>query len=171
MVSLRLEEIVHKYRSVACLMSCAFDFPHVCLLQAFAHLVLIAGGTGITPMLQLASATLHHHANQSHVTLLSFSKSNQDICLYRDLVNLHSRCSASFTLKFFASKLHSGEANEGVIEGSIRAFTATQLLDYAGAPISESTMFCVCGPLEWTISTQRLLQQGGVSANHILTWT
>jgi ferredoxin-NADP reductase len=152
-------------------MSCTFVFTHVCLLQAFAHLVLIAGGTGITPMLQLASATLHNPANKSHVTLLSFSKSNQDICLYRDLVNLHSRSSASFALKFFASKLYSGEANESVIEGSIRAFTATQLLDYAGAPISESTMFCVCGPLEWTISTQRLLQQGGVSENHILTWT
>jgi NAD(P)H-flavin reductase len=133
--------------------------------------VLIAGGTGITPMLQLASALLHNPANKTHVTLLSFSKSNQDICLYQDLVNLHGRSSVSFTLTFFASKLSAVDAREGVIEGSIRAFTATQLLEYAGVPISESTMFCICGPLEWMIFTQRLLQQGSVSENHILTWT
>ncbi len=139
--------------------------------QAFAHLVLLAAGTGITPMLQIASATLSNPSNKSHITLLSFSTNDQDVCLYQDLVDMQNLSSSTFTLKLFASQLSSAGARVGVVKGSTRSLTAQQLLQHAGVPNFETTCFCMCGPSDWMAATQQLLQQGGALADHILAWT
>jgi NAD(P)H-flavin reductase len=141
------------------------------LLQAYSRLVLLAGGTGITPLFQIASSLLHNRANKTHVTLLSFSKCDQDVCLYQDLVSLHGIGSTYCTLKFFVSNLSSPNICKDVYEGSVRLFTAQQLLLHVGVPVSETTMFCISGPRDWMVATRSLLKQGGVLDSHILAWT
>ncbi len=121
-------------------------------------------------MFQIASSILHNPANQTHVTLLSFSKGDQDICLYPDLLSLNGLGANSCTLKFFASKISSSNTRKNVQEGSMRTFTAQQLLEQVGFPISETTMFCICGPRDWIFATQSLLKEGGVRDNQILAW-
>ncbi len=133
--------------------------------------MLLAAGTGITPMLQIASATLRNPSNKSHITLLSFSTNDQDVCLYQDLVDLQSLSSSSFTLKLFASQLSATSARVGVVKGSIRSLTAQQLLQHAGVPNFETTAFCLCGPSECMAATQQLLRQGGALDDRILAWT
>jgi NAD(P)H-flavin reductase len=155
------------------------------LLQAFTHLVLLAGGTGITPMYQIASAALRNAANKTHVTLLSFSKHDQDACLYQELIDLqvqavhrhHSTPSSSvaapvsspLNLKFLAGEL-SADAREGFVKGSVRSLNAQQLFELIGAPVSETTVFCMCGPRDWITATQSLLKHGGVHDSQMLAW-
>jgi ferredoxin-NADP reductase len=144
---------------------------HDSLLQAYSHLVLLAGGTGVTPMFQIASSILHNPANKTHVTMLSFSTGDQDICLYQDLVSLQGLGATFFTLKFFASALSAANARQDVNQGSMRLFTSQQLLEHAGVPVSEATMFCISGPRDWIIATQSLLKEGGVLDSRILAWS
>ena len=147
--------------------------------------MLLAGGTGITPMYQIASAALRNAADKTHVTLLSFSKRDQDACLYQELIDLqgqavhrhHSAPSSSvaapvsspLNLKFLAGEL-SADAREGFVKGSVRSLNAQQLLELIGAPVSETTVFCMCGPRDWITATQRLLKHGGVHDSHMLAW-
>ena len=131
--------------------------------------MLLAGGTGITPMLQIASSTLLKSANnQTHITLLSFSSNESDICLHEDLQGLGA---AHCTLKFFASTLSAASTRQGVAKGSMRNFTAQQLLEHAaGVPVSETTMFCMCGPRDFIGSAKKLLRDGGVPDSRVLAW-
>ena len=130
--------------------------------------MLLAGGTGITPMLQIASSTLLKSANQTHITLLSFSSNESDICLHEDLVRLGA---AHCTLKFFASTLSAASTRQGVAKGSMRNFTAQQLLEHAaGVPVSETTMFCMCGPRDFIDKAKKLLSAGGVPDSRVLAW-
>lgn len=132
--------------------------------------MLLAGGTGITPMLQIASSTLLKSANQTHITLLSFSSNESDICLHEDLVRLQLGA-AHCTLKFFASTLSAASTRQGVAKGSMRNFTAQQLLEHAaGVPVSETTMFCMCGPRDFIGSAKKLLRDGGVPDSRVLAW-
>lgn len=139
--------------------------------QTFSTVVLLAAGTGITPMLQIASSTLRNPCNKSRIILLSFSKNDQDVCLHQDLIDLKRLSSPSFTLKFFASQLSAANPHEGVVQGSMQAFTAQMLFEHAGVPSLETTVFCMCGPSGWIAVTQELLRKGGVPDNHILAWT
>ena len=139
--------------------------------QTFSTLVLLAAGTGITPMLQIASSTLRNPCNKSRIVLLSFSKNDHDVCLHQDLIDLKRLSPPSFTLKFFASQLSAANPHEGVVQGSMRALTAQMLLEHAGVPTLETTAFCMCGPSDWIAVTQQLLKRGGVPDNHILAWT
>ncbi len=132
--------------------------------------MLLAAGTGITPMLQIAASSLRHASNQSHITLLSFSSNDQDVCLYRDLVDLQAQNLSFFTLKLFASQLPAANAREGVVCGSIRTLTAQQLLQHAAVPNLDTAAFCMCGPSGWMEATQELLEESGVSASRILAW-
>jgi cytochrome-b5 reductase len=134
-------------------------------------LVLLAGGTGITPMLQIASSTLLNPTNQTHITLLSFSSDEKDICLHEDLVRLQERGADHCTLKFFASTLPAASARQDVAQGSLRKFTAQQLLEHAaGVPVSETTMFCMCGPRDFIDKAKKLLSEGGVPDSRVLAW-
>ena len=147
-------------------------------------MVLLAGGTGITPMFQIASAALRNPDVKSHVTLLSFSKHDQDVCLYQELIDLQAAprhhpspvssvaatISSALNLKFFASELSAADTRKGFIKGSMRSLSAQQLLEHIGAPVSETTCFCMCGPRYWITATHSLLRLGGVHESHMFAW-
>jgi hypothetical protein len=72
-------------------------------------------------------------------------------------------------LKFLAGEL-SADAREGFVKGSVRSLNAQQLFELIGAPVSETTVFCMCGPRDWITATQSLLKHGGVHDSHMLAW-
>lgn len=138
-------------------------------MQAFTDVVLLAGGTGVTPMFQIASAALNNPSNKSRFIILSFSKNEHDICMHEDLIELQRKHSASLTVTFFASQL-SASAEEGVTSGSMRSFSSQQLLDCVGSFPAETTVFCMCGPRDWMAAARALLEQGGVPSRCIHAW-
>jgi cytochrome-b5 reductase len=138
-------------------------------LQAFADVVLLAGGTGITPMYQIASAALANPANKSRFVILSFSKNDRDICMHHDLADLQLKNPSALRVKFFASEV-SASPDCSVCLGSVRSFSAQQLLEHAGAAVCDSTVFCMCGPREFMASARILLEQAGAHASHVHAW-
>jgi ferredoxin-NADP reductase len=138
------------------------------VFQAFAHVVLLAGGTGITPMFQIASAALCNPVSTAHFIILSFSKSDRDICMHQDLLDLQARYPTYLTLKFIVSDMTG--ALDSVIKGSIRTLPAQQLLQHAAAPVCPSSVFCTCGPSDFTATVIALLGQGGVPRDQVLAW-
>jgi cytochrome-b5 reductase len=133
--------------------------------------VLIAAGTGITPLFQIARAILTNPANKAHVTILSFSTHDKDICLYQDLINLQCVSSAFCKLVFFASKLSAAKPRESVIESSTRSITALRLLQHVGDFVPETTLFCLSGPANWIAAARNLLEEGKVDGSRVLVWT
>jgi ferredoxin-NADP reductase len=138
------------------------------VFQAFTHVVLLAGGTGITPLFQIASAALCNPANTAHFITLSFSKSDGDICMHQDLRDLQAQHPTYLTLKFLVSDM-TGALDSG-IKGSIRTLSAQQLLQHAAAPVCPSSLFCTCGPSDFTQAVIALLDQGGVHRDQVLEW-
>jgi ferredoxin-NADP reductase len=120
-------------------------------------------------MYQIASAALANPANKSRFVILSFSKNDHDICMRHDLADLQLKNPSALRVKFFASQV-SSSPECSVLLGSVRTFTAKQLLEQADAPISDSTVFCTCGPKEFMASARALLEQAGVHASNVHAW-
>ena len=100
-------------------------------------LIMIAGGTGITPMYQLASSILKSDQN-TQITLLYANKSKNDILLKSELDELASKF-PKFTIKYTLEDYDS-EWDQG--KGRI---TSADLKDFANS--KDSIAFIVCGPL------------------------
>lgn len=93
---------------------------------------MLAGGTGITPMFQILSAALCNPVNTAHFIILSFSKSDRDICMHQDLLELQAGYPTYLTLKFLVSNMTG--ALDSVINGSVRTLPAQQLLPFSTLP-------------------------------------
>ena len=70
------------------------------ILHHFNHIGIIAGGTGITPMLQLIRDILKHPDDKTKISLLFANQSEDDILLRDELVQLENIHSEQFRLWF-----------------------------------------------------------------------
>ena len=107
------------------------------------HIVMIAGGTGITPMIQALHAILddQHHKEQ-HVTLIYGSQSSDDI-LARELLD---QWEADYSDKLQVVHVLSGEKakEDSSWTGHIGNVDMDILQRYA--PATAETLVLVCGP-------------------------
>jgi len=104
------------------------------------HIALIAGGTGITPMYQLARAVFKNPADKTKVTLVFGNMTEEDVLLKREWEDLESefpnRFRAFYTLDTPPSNWPGGKGH----------ITKDLLKTVLPDPKQENVKVFVCGP-------------------------
>ncbi|KAK4308467.1 hypothetical protein Pmani_019835 [Petrolisthes manimaculis] len=118
-------------------------------------LVLLAAGTGITPMIRLTLAALD---NKRKVLFILFNKTEEDIPWRKELSTLMEQHSSLLTVIHVLSQPAEGWSGE---TGRVRE----ELLEkYVPRPSSQQPLYlCVCGPTPFTKLTHSLLLEAGHS--------
>ncbi len=104
-------------------------------------IVMIAGGTGITPMIQALHAVLGNEEDQTEVVLLYGSRTEEDIIL-KDLLDDWAKSKPNFKVEHYLSD----EPPESAWEGG-RGFISREVLERHLPPgDGDDAMVMVCGP-------------------------
>nr|XP_033774151.1 NADH-cytochrome b5 reductase 1 isoform X2 [Geotrypetes seraphini] len=108
--------------------------------KKFASAVgLIAGGTGLTPMLQLIRAIMKDPNDQTKCSLLFANQTDNDILLRDELKELQTQYPDRFKLWFIVEKAPAEwQYSEGFVNASV-------IKDHLPAP-AEDTLILMCGP-------------------------
>ena len=131
------------------------------------HIAMLSGGTGITPMLQIANHVLQNKADPTVVTLLSFTTTASDIMLQDTLQDLQAASSGRLNVKYICSKAAPEELEKNVLKGSMRGLSEGALVELLGVPTGEQTMVCICGPDGFTEQAKELCDS---RFKHVLVW-
>ena len=122
------------------------------------RILMLAGGTGITPMLQISNHVLSDPNDMTKIHILAFNSTPNDIMLRERLTDMAKSSERQMSINFFCSRTADGEEMPADVEEScMRRMTSRDLLDIItregrgdlsgdDSAISESTMVCVCGP-------------------------
>ncbi|BES91633.1 Oxidoreductase FAD-Hypothetical protein domain [Nesidiocoris tenuis] len=123
------------------------------------HLVLVAAGTGITPMLRLLHWSLQP-SKKVTVKLLFFNKMEKDI-IWKQQFSLLMSTNSRFTVEHVLSDADVGWKGK-------RGWVTLQILQDILPDFSTSVplpyFVCVCGPISFTQLTERYLQDMGYTA-------
>jgi cytochrome-b5 reductase len=108
--------------------------------NAWSHIGMIAGGTGITPMLQVIHRALSDPADKTKVTLVFGNISSDDILLKKELDALAGQYPDRFKVHYTLDK--PTESWKG-----FRGFITSDMLKEAGLPNAsdDKVMVMVCG--------------------------
>lgn len=105
----------------------------------FNHVGLIGGGTGITPLYQIIHEVLKDQKDNTKITLLYGSKTNDDILLKSELDKLVEKYPNQFNVKYFVDQ---GESTKDVTVG----FITKEVLETNLPKPSEDSHVFICGP-------------------------
>ncbi|MEM7659601.1 MAG: iron-sulfur cluster-binding domain-containing protein [Bacteroidota bacterium] len=124
------------------------------------HLVLFAGGSGITPLFSILKSILYHEP-RSRVSLLYASRSKADIIFQEELAQLRHRFADRFSLTHALSRetsdLHWGKLDSGKVQQFLRRLPPTSL----------PTSYWMCGPNSLMDMIQSELQGAGIAEEEI----
>lgn len=141
--------------------------------NTYAHLLLIAGGSGITPILAILKAALTQHESQPNVTLLYVNNSLEDTMFRKELDQLAHTYSARFTLIHYLNTENIaprsvprpgllGKLGLKKTEYTAGFITAEKIKTFTqAAPRSDSTGVFICGPKGLMDLTESTLIQDG----------
>jgi cytochrome-b5 reductase len=115
---------------------------------------MVAGGTGITPMYQIAKQILGDPEDSTKIYLLFANVSIRDILLKNELEEMMRSHPEQFYVHFVVD-----EAPEGWT-GSVGYVTAAMIQQHCPEPSSES-MLLFCGPRSMTKALQNLASELG----------
>jgi cytochrome-b5 reductase len=101
---------------------------------------MLAGGTGITPMLQIIRAILKNPDDRTKVTLVYANVATNDILLREDLERLAAAYLDKFRLYLVVEK-----ETLGVWKGGVGFITAEMIKEYCPLP-SPDIKILICGP-------------------------
>ena len=142
------------------------------------HVAMLAGGTGITPMLQLCNHVLQTLPVGSDPTQLRLVEANScvaDIMMHDELRAIASNSSEQLHLTFTVSKLSAKERKDStlrhLVNASLRDANAygDVLRDaFDGCPADERTMVCLCGPKGFVTAAKAIVTEIGYT--QILVW-
>jgi len=109
------------------------------------HFGLIAGGTGITPMLQIMNAVLRDEPNSSiTVSLLYANQSEDDILIREELEDALAQYAGRFKLHFTLDRPPEGKEKWKYSTGFI---TKEMIASHLPGPSDDgSTQIFMCGP-------------------------
>lgn len=127
-----------------------------------AHHVLIAAGSGITPMMSIAASVLGGHPD-SRVTLFYGNRRSGTVMFADDLADLKDLYPARFQIVHVLSR----EPREAdMLSGRLDAGRLAALVD-AFVDVSGVDDWWLCGPQGMVGDAQRVLAQRGVPAAHV----
>ena len=133
--------------------------------QAERHIVLIGGGSGITPLMSILKNTLTLEA-KSRVTLLFVNRNESSIIFKTQLDNLKAKHGERFTVKYFLSN----PFNEDWKEGTAHILRPEDIKAHAeadGSFMDAQTLFYVCGPSGLMDMSIETLKEMGVAGENI----
>lgn len=129
------------------------------------NLILIAAGSGITPMLSIASAVLECDPS-SRVTLVYGNQATQTIMFREALEDLKDR----FLDRFEVFHVLSREAQDvELFHGRIDVVRIKELAASEILRVSEATGIYLCGPAEMTLALEQHFIETGVPKNQVHT--
>ncbi|KAJ1814718.1 hypothetical protein LPJ75_002650, partial [Coemansia sp. RSA 2598] len=108
---------------------------------ALKEVGMIAGGSGITPMLQLIQHVLEDPSDNTRLTLVFANKSEDDIILREKLDSLAKEHPEQFKLHYIVDK-----ASSSNWKGDVGYVTKELVQKYMPAAGSEGVLVGVCGP-------------------------
>ncbi|PGH18237.1 hypothetical protein AJ79_00576 [Helicocarpus griseus UAMH5409] len=103
------------------------------------HILMIAGGTGITPMYQLIRAICSDDNDNTSVSLLYANNTEEDILLKEELDAFAAKCPQKFGVHYVLAK-----ANESW-KGGV-GFITQEMIREHGPPVSKDVKALLCGP-------------------------
>lgn len=103
------------------------------------HVGMVAGGSGLTPMLRLLEESLHRTDDNTKFSLLFANRDEGDIILKERLDELAAKFPERFKLSYILSR--PSDEWQGV-----RGYITKEVLQQALPPVAETTLVLVCGP-------------------------
>uniref|UniRef100_UPI00398E8564 cytochrome b5 reductase 4 isoform X3 n=1 Tax=Pristiophorus japonicus TaxID=55135 RepID=UPI00398E8564 len=129
-------------------------------LKGISELILLAAGTGFTPMIKLISFTLKMSSFR-RVRLMFFNKEEKDI-LWRDQLDQLSSKDKRFEVEYILSQPHPEWAGK---RGRIEMSLCSEFLTVRTEELK--TLVCVCGPTSFTEQAVGFFKQLGFSSEEI----
>ena len=127
---------------------------------------LIAGGSGLTPMLQIARQALMDSKDDTKVTMLFANRTPNDVFLKEQLDDLAKRFPNRFSVHYTVDSVDE-QSNWQYETGFIDADKCRRLMPAPG----EDSVVCCCGPPPMiNKACKPSLREVGHSDERILTW-
>ncbi|KAG6845976.1 hypothetical protein H0H87_011024 [Tephrocybe sp. NHM501043] len=104
------------------------------------HLSMIAGGTGITPMIQIIRAALRNPFDKTTITLIYANVNEEDILLRDDLEELHDVHEQKFKIVYVLNNPPPGW------KGGVGFVTKEHIKEHLPNPASTNSKLLICGP-------------------------
>ncbi len=124
------------------------------------HHVLVAAGSGITPVLSLATTLLRDHA--ARVTVLYANRTSRSAMFLDDLADLKDRCPAQVSLVHVLSR---EPQDAPLLSGRLDAARFGAVLDALVEP--DAAAYWLCGPWEMVRDLREVLTARGVAADRV----
>jgi ring-1,2-phenylacetyl-CoA epoxidase subunit PaaE len=125
------------------------------------HHMMIAAGSGITPVLSIAATVLRDPA--ATVTLLYGNRHADTVMFADDLADLKDSCPARLDLVHVLSR---EERESELLTGRLDAAKLSALLPHLADP-GQVAHWWLCGPLDMITSAQGVLRERGVAAARV----
>lgn len=122
------------------------------------HHVLIAGGSGITPMMAILRSVLEHEP-LSKVTLIYGNRREEDVIFRARLAELEAASTSRLKVLHALSEPPAGWTG---LSGVLDASTLGQALELAGATSGATVRYYLCGPAPMMDGARKLLEARGV---------
>ncbi|KRZ06977.1 NADH-cytochrome b5 reductase 2 [Trichinella zimbabwensis] len=108
--------------------------------KKYKKVAMLAGGSGITPMYQLIKASLADSYDKLEMYLIYANKSEQDILLYEELLNLEMKHSTRFRVWFMI------DARKGKVWTYSIGFINSEIIKEIFPQPSADVLVLMCGP-------------------------
>lgn len=115
---------------------------------------MIAGGTGITPILQVIKAVLRNPVDKTKMSLIFGNLSKEDILLYEELKELAAAHSEQFKVHFVVNTLPSDEEWDGSV-----GYITAEVIKAHCPTASDDTRILMCGPPPMMAAMTKILTE------------
>lgn len=129
--------------------------------QMREHIILIGGGSGITPLFSILRSVLFH-SPYSQVSLLYQNRSLRDIMFKAELDELSSKFSDRLHLKHFLSQPATESLPDDMRKERLNAHLVKDWCDKRVSANSLPARFFLCGPLGMMRAAKEGLQAAGI---------
>ena len=127
------------------------------------HVLLVAGGSGITPIMSLAATTLHSEP-QSRVTLVYGNRAEADVIFMERLAELVTASEGRLVVDHVLTEGSAAwEGARGLLDGA----TLNARLDAVGVDPAAADACFVCGPTPMMVAARALLLERGVAKSRL----
>jgi cytochrome-b5 reductase len=144
-------------------------------INGYPHIGLIAGGTGLTPCLQLVRTILQcpeYKDDNTRLTLLFQNRCEQDILLYDELEQLRKTFTSRLQLSYFVSNAQTesfatptSKSADAEVRGYIQQSSISSLLAPEVCPL-----VCICGPSGFNEAMKKFLTATGHNDETVFVW-
>jgi cytochrome-b5 reductase len=111
-----------------------------------SQLSMIAGGTGITPMIQIIRSVLKNPSDPTTITLIYANVNEEDILLRDDLEELHNAHGIKFKIIYVLNNPPPGW------KGGVGFVTKDHMKEHFPNPSSSNSKILICGEFCYVVS-------------------